>query len=583
MASSINLRELAFKTKKMIFLIIVIPITLLSILILMYKIDREYSNNSYYAIEGTQENYSWAVAKFSMSLSEFETLSTEIIYGDNENIDKIKTSLDILFSRVNVIRNRSDSTRYLYMEEGYEDTVNRIYDDLVLIDSDFAQTEPDYKVIKMRLKKMKPDVKMIANLADHAEVLQRSLAFDDYLKTQKLIRILLIAAGSILLIVCALFLNELISLNKSLRSEKEAFNSKNAFLGKVGHELRSSLQAVIGSIDVISNSVDTTNKSVVSRLESAARQIERQMKDLSEYAKVDNGMISVTPTIFNLREAITTVINNCQRIHKNNDVKIICDDIDDIYIETDLTILSQIIENLFTNAQKYTFKGEVKVKARYEKLLNITITDTGYGIPKESQKDIFKPFVRIEKNESKIPGFGMGLAIVDGLVRTLKGQIYLKSELGKGSEFTVKIPVALHDGITDEKQDTLENSHIEAKNMRLLIIDDDKLACATIEGMMKSCGFTCETTNTPERAYQKLNRIPYDVVLCDIQMPLMTGDVLLQKIRESEGPNTNTPFIFISAYTEYDYIMDSKVMTKPVRTSDLLAEISKISTNNLTV
>jgi CheY-like chemotaxis protein len=94
--------------------------------------------------------------------------------------------------------------------------------------------------------------------------------------------------------------------------------------------------------------------------------------------------------------------------------------------------------------------------------------------------------------------------------------------------------------------------------------------------MMTSHGLKCETTTDPTRALQKLARKPYDLVLCDLQMPIMTGDKLLKFIRDNSGPNQETPFIFISAYADRFSIMDTKILSKPVRSADIFDEISRI-------
>jgi CheY-like chemotaxis protein len=237
----------------------------------------------------------------------------------------------------------------------------------------------------------------------------------------------------------------------------------------------------------------------------------------------------------------------------------------------------QIIENIFTNSLKYTQSGSITVSAKYNKELTLAIKDTGYVIPKNQLNNIFKPFFRAEGNESKIPGFGMGLAIVEGLVKALKGSITVNSTEGKGSEFIIKLPVGI-EYPTNEKEyniTPIKNLTIFS-NLSLLIIDDNELSCSTRSSMMTTHGVKCETTTDPTRGLQKLARKPYDLVLCDLQMPIITGDELLKFIRENEGPNQATPFIFISAYADRFSIMGAKILSKPVRSTDIFDEISNI-------
>lgn len=301
------------------------------------------------------------------------------------------------------------------------------------------------------------------------------------------------------------------------------------------------------------------------------------MNDLAEYAKIDNGMIPLNLSVFNLKKTIEAVIQNHIPKDNNRDIYIDYKNIEEVYIKTDQSRLIQIVENLFTNALKYTRKGSISVSARYSKELILSVKDTGYGIPKDQLNDVFKPFFRADTNESKIPGFGMGLAIVEGLVKALKGSITVNSIEGKGSEFIVKIPIDLEKPNSEDEYNI--NSIRDLKflsSLNLLIIDDNDLSCSTISSMMTSHGLKCETTTDPTRALQKLARKPYDLVLCDLQMPIMTGDKLLKFIRDNSGPNQETPFIFISAYADRFSIMDTKILSKPVRSADIFDEISRI-------
>lgn len=552
-------------------------IAMIFVIITMVKINSQLSRNSFYAINGTQENYSWAVAKLSMQLSQFETLLIQKKYDDSVSTSQISRKLDILFSRVNVLRTRSESTQFLYLQNEYEQTINHIYEMLELVDEENKVKNPDYKLIASQATSLQPYVSYLANIADHAEVMQRTASLNDFLDKRNTLRILLALTSAICIILLFMSVIHHHSLYKALLSERKSFNNKNAFLGKMGHELRTSLQAVIGSIDVLSQNTNDFDSEVIKRLENAAVQIEQQMNDLAEYAKIDNGMIPLNLSVFNLKKTIDAVIQNY--MPKNNNIKINIDysKIEEIYIKTDQSRLIQIVENLFTNALKYTREGSISVSARYSKELILSVKDTGYGIPKDQLNDVFTPFFRADINESKIPGFGMGLAIVEGLVKALKGSITVNSIEGKGSEFIVKIPVDLEKPNSEDEYNI--NSIRDLKflsSLNLLIIDDNDLSCSTISSMMTSHGLKCETTTDPTRALQKLARKPYDLVLCDLQMPIMTGDKLLKFIRDNSGPNQETPFIFISAYADRFSIMDTKILSKPVRSADIFDEISRI-------
>lgn len=549
---------------------------------LIVNFNSMLSTNSLYAIHGTQENYSWSVAKFVIKLAEFDTLIAKRIHHTltERDDDDIRLKLDILFSRIKVIRDRSSSTKFLYLQPEYPELIDNIYDRLVDIDHELSKPTPDFALISSLSEGMKPYANLLGNVADHAEVEQRTLAFDDFLEKRKTLRALLLFASVFILALCFISYFYIRSLTKSLELEKKAFNNKNAFLGIVGHELRTSLQAVISSIDVITQSRnEKQNSTAMSRLESAATQIVCQMQDLTEFAKVDNGIVEINHSVFNIARLIESTVSECLLPYPGKAISVNIEELPQESIESDPNRIKQIVENLLTNAIKYTDKGQITIKVSIFRsaILTITISDTGTGIPKDKLKYIFQPFIRIEPNTQSIPGFGMGLAIINGVTKAMKGSISVKSEVGKGSTFTVNLPIIVSPPLHREISPANNETYTAFKGINILIVDDNELSCASISMMLQSAGYRCETTTLPERALQKLMRKPgYDLVLSDLQMPKITGDKLQHALRLQHGPNRNIPFIFISAYTSVSPDKATPVLTKPVRISDIEKAIHQV-------
>jgi signal transduction histidine kinase len=240
-----------------------------------------------------------------MQLYQFETLVTKKKYDNSITENQINIKLDILFPRVNVLRNRTESTQFLYLQNSYEETINHIYNILNLIDKENNIQHPNYDLIANQASSLQPYISYLANIADHAEVMQRTASLNDFLDKRDTLRILLVLTSGICIILLLMSVIGHHSLHKALLSERTAFNNKNAFLGKMGHELRTSLQAVIGSIDVISQTSNNIDRDTINRLENAAVQIEQQMNDLAEYAKIDNGMIPLHMSIFNIKKQLS--------------------------------------------------------------------------------------------------------------------------------------------------------------------------------------------------------------------------------------------------------------------------------------
>lgn len=544
--------------------------------------DRYFSTEHNVSSAGPQENYAWAIAKFAIKLAAFEAKTERQLRLGSTDKKMLQRDLDLLFSGSNVLLNKSDSTRYLYQEEDYGQTINSIHETLENIDSELQKSTPNFDIILNYISIIREKNLALIAISDHAEVRQRTIIYDDYLQKGDSFKVPIIAIYVILILMLLISFRQLTSMNNQLESEKKAFNNKNAFLGKLGHELRTTLQAIVSSIEVIIFSPDEKpNENVLRRLESAVSQIEQQMNDLAEYAKIDNGSIKIHKTIVNIGDLISRTVSECNTKFSTKDLVATMKFEPMSLIMSDQIRLAQIIENLLTNAFKYTEKGQITVTAslkddRNSSILNIEIKDTGIGIDKEKQKVIYQPFVRIENGTSSIPGSGMGLAIVDGIIKAMNGSIHLTSEPGKGSCFTVQIPVEKAE--SDDMGDFENTSIIEGvnKGLSVLYVDDNELTCNSMASTLNSVGYKAEAVSSVNRAIEKLMRIPYDIVLSDLQMPVMTGDQLLNLIRSREGPNQNTPFIFVSAYPESYTHADVPLIVKPGRITDITKEINKL-------
>ncbi|MGM8766074.1 hybrid sensor histidine kinase/response regulator [Enterobacter asburiae] len=553
-----------------ISVIIVIVLSLLSIV----RYNSLLSEKSFYAIAGTQENYAWSIAKFAIQLNELYALT-----NNNSKLDDIRFKLDILYSRVNVLRNKSESTNPLYNQKGYQQSIDAIYKKLNIIDSLLSQNKPDLNKVIIEIQSIKPIAKELTNLADNAEVAQRTNALKDFEQKRNRLVQLLFITGFFALILGGLLIVYIVKINKILGGERAAISNKNAFLGMVGHELRTSLQALVSVIDSlkVDKSINISERHV-NRLETAALKMERQMKDIAEFARIDNGSIEITSQYFKLDSFIRDVIQDCVDRYGNENVSIIVEDKHDLIISTDVLRLHQICENLISNALKYTSIGHVKISYEIEKgkWLRITVADTGKGMQKDKLKLIFKPFVRINNADHNVPGFGMGLAIVNGLIRLLRGSIQVHSETGMGTVITFRIPVRLGDSNDLPAIITSSFDKKIARGIHILVVDDNDLACSSLSELLSGVGYNVESTTSPERAYEKLLRKPYDLVLSDLQMPVLTGVELYQGVRSTDNPNIATPFIFISAFADVSPITTVPLLPKPARIDEINIKIQEV-------
>lgn len=555
------------KLKKLIIQYLLVFLVLTGGFVWMY--EQYFSTRHNINSAGPQENYAWAIAKFAIRLAGFNAKIEHQLRLGTDDKEELQKELDILFSSSNVLLHKSISTRYLYDEAGYARTVEQIHLNLEKIDIELKKKNTNYSNLLEIIELIGLDNKELIVISDHAEVRQRDIIQQDYINKANSMRFPIAILYVIFSLMLFVSYRQVKSINKQLESEKKSFNNKNAFLGVLGHELRTSLQAIISSVEVITQQKDVVAFSHFERLENAAMKMERQMKDLAEFAKVDNGNVEIKISSFNLHKLVHDTVEQSITILNKKNINVSIDVIENIYVKSDPSRIMQIIENIVTNAIKYTENGNVQISAviRDKSRLVITVRDTGRGIPKDKIDTIFFPFIRVG-GDNKVPGFGMGLAIVHGVVKAMNGTIDVESEVSKGSTFTVSLPIEFSKHEETVIPTDMDNITFSAKGIRVLIIDDNEMACESLVSILQH-EFTVEYTTSPERALEKLYRKSFDLVLSDLQMPIMTGDDLYKRVKENKGPNKNTPFIFISAYTSESPIKDVAILTKPVRLNDI--------------
>ncbi|MGL9737153.1 MULTISPECIES: hybrid sensor histidine kinase/response regulator [unclassified Serratia (in: enterobacteria)] len=567
------------KLKKLIIQYLLVFLVLTGGFVWMY--EQYFSTRHNINSAGPQENYAWAIAKFAIRLAGFNAKIEHQLRLGIDDKDELQKELDILFSSSNVLLHKSISTRYLYDEAGYARTVEQIHSNLEKIDIELKKKNTNYSNLLEIIELIGLDNKELIVISDHAEVRQRDIIQQDYINKANSMRFPIAILYVIFSLMLFVSYRQVKSINKQLESEKKSFNNKNAFLGVLGHELRTSLQAIISSVEVITQQKDVVAFSHFERLENAAMKMERQMKDLAEFAKVDNGNVEIKISSFNLHKLVHDTVEQSITILNKKNINVSIDGIENIYVKSDPSRIMQIIENIVTNAIKYTENGNVQISAviRDKSRLVIMVRDTGRGIPKDKIDTIFFPFIRVG-GDNKVPGFGMGLAIVHGVVKAMNGTIDVESEVGKGSTFTVSLPIEFSKHEETVIPTDMDNITFSAKGIRVLIIDDNEMACESLVSILQH-EFTVEYTTSPERALEKLYRKSFDLVLSDLQMPIMTGDDLYKRVKENKGPNKSTPFIFISAYTSESPIKDVEILTKPVRLNDIKKAIESVLARNM--
>ena len=251
----------------------------------------------------------------------------------------------------------------------------------------------------------------------------------------------------------------------------------------------------------------------------------------------------------------------------------------DVTVKGDADRLEQVLDNLLENAVKFTMQGSITFSAAYgDGHLHVKIKDTGIGMSKETVKKIFNPFEQ-GAPEVNAGGFGLGLSIVSGVVRLLDGKINVESRLGKGSVFSLTIPLPP----TDEQVEDTTQVELKPEDLPqfVIAIEDDPLQLELCREILERNGVRCTACIQVEQLVEKMRKHDYDLLLTDIQMPGMDGFNLLKLLRGSDIGNSRAiPVVAMTARGEYDTdkLLEagfSGCVYKPFSSKELLPVISR--------
>ena len=210
----------------------------------------------------------------------------------------------------------------------------------------------------------------------------------------------------------------------------------------------------------------------------------------------------------------------------------------DAVVLTDRERIIQIGNNLLSNAIKFTEKGGISLTADYsDGVLTLIIEDTGTGMTKEEQQQVFGAFERLSNAAAK-DGFGLGLAIVKNIVTMLSGKIRLESEKGKGSRFTVEIPMSKAEEVSEKEIQAY--IHREDRNLNAIAIDNDEVLLLMLKEMFAQEGIHCDTCTDAAELMEMIRRKEYNLLLTDLNMPGINGLELLELLRSSNVGNSQT-------------------------------------------
>jgi len=381
-------------------------------------------------------------------------------------------------------------------------------------------------------------------------------------------------------------------LSKAIKKAKRAANAKSNFLSVMSHEIRTPMNAVIGMIHLLlEESPKREQTENLSTLKYSAENLMVLINDILDYSKVESGKIALEHTSFDLRLLTKSIGNSFELKAQENGIQfsILIDQKIPSQLKSDPGRLTQILNNLISNAIKFTPNGFVKLfinlvhKSKRKVQLEFAVEDSGIGISRDKQEMIFQSFTQAQLDTTrKYGGTGLGLAITKKLLRLFDSQIFVESKLNKGSKFYFALDLEIdHLKEINEEKD-LSEIILKLKNKNILAVDDNEINLLMLGKFLSKWNIKFETALNGEIALQKIFDVDFDLILLDLQMPGMDGYEVAKTIRSLENQSMrDLPIVAVSADT-FDNVREriiaagmSGFLSKPFNPSELLEVLNE--------
>ncbi len=401
--------------------------------------------------------------------------------------------------------------------------------------------------------------------------------------------------------------------NKKLQELKDladaANKAKSNFLANMSHEIRTPINTVLGMDEIIIR--EATEKPIIGYAENirdASTTLLSLVNDLLDFSKIECGKMEILPVEYEIANVLSEIMNMMEIKIANKGLDftpVIAEDIPYLLFGDDVR-LRQIIINLMTNAVKYTKSGNITLKVDWKEAgdstinLIVSVTDTGIGIKQEDIDKLFVSFERIEERRNRnIEGTGLGLSITKQLLELMGSDLNVRSDYGVGSTFSFILKQQIRDrkpiGKFREKYAYSREKHKKyrttfvAPNARLLVVDDNAMNISVVEGLLKSTQIQVDKAPGGMEALELCENNRYDLILMDHMMPNIDGIETLHRLKESDGPNQDTPVIVLTANAisgakemyEAEGFID--YMSKPIQGKPLEEKILEYLPENLYV
>lgn len=335
-------------------------------------------------------------------------------------------------------------------------------------------------------------------------------------------------------------------LKHAIMQNEELTTVRRKTMQTITHELRTPLTAIYGYAELIPEERDAEKTTrYTDSIRQASKRMIAMLNSLLEFFRLDSGKEHINFRPFRLPAVADTLLAEFTPQADAKDLRLTVENGADVILMGDRDRIIQIGDNLLNNALKFTSKGGVSLRTDYtDGMLTLIVEDSGSGMNEEEQQRVFGAFERLS-NAATQDGFGLGLSIVKHIVDMLGGTIRLDSEKGRGSRFTVMIPMQTADAVAEEGKE--QKPSVE-KSYSVLVLDDNEVVLNMMKDMYASVGVHCDTFSNVSDMMEAVRTRSYDFVITDLKMPEINGYEVLELLRSSSiGNSKDIPVIVATA------------------------------------